>query len=191
MSTTRQRQPRFRPNRHGGGLRASELESQIIATCTENSKTLLSRTEISAQHFAKPEQDTAQVSKTPINQVLAENLAHFMEEKGLKQAALSKKCGVSQRSISNYLNPEKRAAGKAGKEPSAKLSEVELIADGLEIEVWQLLRAMTDTERALYTSVERAFKELLANANAAARAAPSTGQSQYITRRPPLPHSME
>lgn len=135
--------------------------------------------------------DTARVSKTPINQVLAENLAHFMEERGLNQVALSRKSGVSQRSISNYLNPDARAAGKSGKAPSAKLSEVELIAASLDIEAWQLLRKMTDTERVLYSSVERAFKELLANANAAAKAATPAEQSQFITRRPPLPHGVE
>lgn len=114
-----------------------------------------------------------------------------MEERGLNQVSLSKKCGISQRSISNYLKPEARAAGKTGKAPSAKLSEVELIAEGLGIEAWQLLRKMTNTERVLYSSVEKAFKEMLANANAAARVSASPAEQQYITRRPPLPHSVE
>lgn len=185
MNTTRQSQRRFRPNRHGGAQEAPSLGSQIDATCRENSKTLLCRTALFPQHFAMNAPDTAHVSKTPINQVLAENLAHFMEERGLNQVGLSKKSGISQRSISNYLNPDARATGKSGKAPSAKLSEVELIADSLDIEAWQLLRKMTDTERVLYSSVERAFKELLANANAAAKAVPAAEQSQFITRRPP------
>lgn len=150
---------------------------------------------LSQQHFAIVKHDTAHVSQTPINQVLAENLAHFMEEKGLNQVSLSKKCGVSQRSISNYLKPDARAAGKTGKAPSAKLSEVELIANGLGIEAWQLLRKMTHTERLLYSSVERAFRDLLNNATTAAKvtaaASGPDAEPQYITRRPPLPHSVE
>lgn len=191
MNTKPPTPPQCRPSRLGAGQANLSVESQIIETCRKNSKTLLCRTAFFAQHFAMPERDTAPVSKTPINQILAENLAHFMRERHLNQVGLSKRSGISQRSISNYLNPDARASGKSGKAPSAKLSEVELIADSLDIEAWQLLRKMSDSERVLYSNVERAFKELLANATAAAKAAPPSAQSQYITRRPPLPHDLE
>lgn len=71
MSTTRQSPPRFRPNRHGGARVAPSVGSQIDETCVENSKTLLCRTALFTQHFAMRAHDTAHVSKTPINQVLA------------------------------------------------------------------------------------------------------------------------
>lgn len=174
-----------------GYREAPSLLRQFVGSCRDDSKTLLYPQPPCQQHFATVSRETVVAMKTPINNVLAENLAHFMREKGLNQVSLSKRCGVAQRTIGNYLKPEARAAGKMGKEPSAKLSEVALIAEGLDIEVWQLLRKMTDSERVLYSSVERAFKELLANANAAARSVPDDEQSQFITRRPPLPHQVE
>lgn len=191
MNTTRQNPPQSLSSRHGGAQEAPSLGSQIYLPCAEYSKTLLSRTAISQQHFATAAADTGDVSKTPINQILAENLAHFMEERGLNQVSLGRRCGIAQRSISNYLNPDARAVGKSGKAPSAKLSEVELIADGLGIEAWQLLRKMSDSERALYLRVEEAFRGLLLDAVAASKQADPPAESQYITRKPPLPHTAE
>lgn len=101
---------------------------------------------------------------TAINNVLAQNLAHYMQEHGLTQMALSLKTGVSQRSISNYLHPADRAAGKSGKAPSAKLSEVELIATAFGIEAWELLRFTHPGERAFYKHLEQSYRTLLADA---------------------------
>lgn len=104
------------------------------------------------------------MANPPINVVLAQNLAHFMREKKLTQMALSGKTGLSQSSISNYLSPGKRAAGKSGKAPSAKLSEVELIAEAIGIESWELLRFISPSERDFYLQVEAAYRSLLLEA---------------------------
>ena len=102
--------------------------------------------------------------KPPINVVLAQNLAHFMSEKKLTQMSLSIKTGVAQSSISNYLNPGRRSASKSGKAPSAKLSEVELIAVALGVEAWELLRFISPSERDFYMHVEQAYRSLLIDA---------------------------
>ena len=96
-----------------------------------------------------------------INQVLAANIAAAMERRHIKtQEELAKASGVAQRTISNYLNPEKRAKGKSGKEPSAKLTEIEQIAKALDTEAWDLLRELTPRERAFYRRIEDAYKRL-------------------------------
>lgn len=85
---------------------------------------------------------------SPLNQALAENLAYYMEQKGLKQMALAKKCGIGQTTISLYLTPERRKMGKDGKPGSAKLTEVEMLAAALELDPVDLLRPAVSMERA-------------------------------------------
>lgn len=99
-----------------------------------------------------------------INEVVARNLAYWMGEAKLSQAALGEKAGVDQKTVSNYLNPGQRAVSASGKEPSAKLSELDAIAKALHIEVWQLTRQMTPSERAMYSAIEKAFADLRASA---------------------------
>lgn len=97
----------------------------------------------------------------PINEVLALNLAHFMKERGFTQASLGKKVGLAQRTVGNYLKPSLRnTESKSGKPPSAKLTEVEKIADGLGVEVWELLRPLTPAERDFYRQIEESFNKL-------------------------------
>lgn len=99
-----------------------------------------------------------------INEVLATNLAHFMKQRGIKsQPELAKLSGVSQRTISNYLNPDLREQGISGKQPSAKLTEVDKIAKSMNIEAWDLLRDLSDTEREMYERIEAAYKHLMAS----------------------------
>lgn len=97
-----------------------------------------------------------------INAVLAANLAHFMRACGIEsQSDLAKRSGVAQRTISNYLNPDLREQGKSGKQPSAKLTEVEKIAQAMNIEAWDLLRDLNPNEREMYTRIETAYRELV------------------------------
>lgn len=103
---------------------------------------------------------TAFMYMSPLNQALADNLAHLMEKKGLKQMALAKKCGVGQTTISLYLNPERRKPGKDGKAGSAKLTEVEMLATALDVEPWELLRPMSGIQRDVYEHIEAAYKAL-------------------------------
>lgn len=96
-----------------------------------------------------------------INQVVAENLAHWMEQAGFtSQQALADKSGVAQRTIANYLKPTLRDDTSSGKEPSAKVTELAKLATALHIEVWQLLREMTPQEREFYAQIEEAYKRL-------------------------------
>jgi transcriptional regulator with XRE-family HTH domain len=97
-----------------------------------------------------------------INKVLAESLAHFMAKKGWTQVDLAGASSVSQRSISNYLNPDQRDPTASGKEASAKLAEVSLLAKALGVEAWELIRPMTPSEREFYKKIERAYRDLMA-----------------------------
>lgn len=112
------------------------------------------------QHFASKNADTQFMKKTPINNVLARNLAHFMNERGLTQAVLSEKSDVAQTTISLYLHPDRRQPGKTGKLPSAKLSEVESLAKALDLGVWELLRDLSPVQRQAYEQIEAAFRKL-------------------------------
>jgi len=100
------------------------------------------------------------MNQSPLNQALADNLAHLMDMKGLKQMALAKKCGVAQTTISLYLNPDRRKPGKDGKPGSAKLTEVEMLASALAVEPWELLRPMTGAQREVYERIEAAYRAL-------------------------------
>ena len=115
---------------------------------------------LSKQHFASYRLDTQSMPARPINETLAENLRHFMKERNLVQKTLAAKSGVAQTTISNYLNPGRRPVGASGKAPSAKLSEVEMMAIALDIEPWQLLRSFSNEERIAYEAIETAYRAL-------------------------------
>lgn len=100
------------------------------------------------------------IQSKSINVVVAENLGYWMANAGMKQAALAEKAGVSQKTVSNYLNPEQRTEGSTGKEPSAKLAELDKIAKALAIEVWQLTRQMSESERTMYEAIEKAYRDM-------------------------------
>lgn len=114
------------------------------------------------QHFAYMVGQSPRMVATPpksINQVLADNLAHWMKERKFEsQQALANKCGLSQRTISNYLNPSLRTGTSKGKEPSAKLAELGALAAALNIEVWQLLRDLSPADQKFYERLEAAYR---------------------------------
>lgn len=121
------------------------------------------------EHFPTRPFHPRWVAVKDINQVVAEQLAHWMAQRKpvWTQAELAERAGVAQKTISNYLNPEQRAPGAKGKQGSPKLVELDLIAQALGIEVWQLTRHMNQDERAAYEAIERAYKQLLAGARPA------------------------
>src|SRR3546814_4841430 len=92
------------------------------------------------QHFAYGCAETVRMSKKPINDVLAENLTAFMEEKNLTQAALGKLAEIGQTTVGLYLNTHRRNPGKTGKRPSAKLRDVEELANDIAVEVSEIIR---------------------------------------------------
>jgi transcriptional regulator with XRE-family HTH domain len=118
----------------------------------------------SKEHFPSRPLHARPVAVKDINQVVADNLQHWMEQRkpsAWTQTELAEKAGVAQKTISNYLNPEQRAMGAKGKQGSPKLFELDLIARALGIEVWQLTRAMSEQQRAAYDAIEKAYKQLL------------------------------
>lgn len=95
-----------------------------------------------------------------INQVFAGNLAALMERRGINQSQLSVMSKVSQKTVSNYLNPDQRITGSKGKVPSAKLTELAMIASALDVDAWQLLRPLDKEQRKAYEAIEAAFLAL-------------------------------
>lgn len=94
-----------------------------------------------------------------VNQVLADNLRYFMEEKGLTQAQMGTRAQMAQTTVSLYLNPHRRGTSKSGKEASAKIAEVQRLADALGVELWELLRPMQPAEREFYRSMEALLEQ--------------------------------
>lgn len=113
------------------------------------------------QQFTKRMGHPHPVAEKSISRVVADNLAYWMGQAEMTQSALAAKAGVSQKTVSNYLNPEQRSEGASGKTPSPKLEELDKIARALAIPVWQLVRRMTERERRLYEHIERAYAELV------------------------------
>jgi transcriptional regulator with XRE-family HTH domain len=112
---------------------------------------------IDKEHFPSPSAHAQWMQGKDINLVVAENLRHWMRKAEVTQAHLAALAGVSQKTISNYLNPYQRTAGSSGKQGSPKLFELDLIARSLGIEVWQLTREMSGVEREVYDAIEKAF----------------------------------
>jgi len=79
-------------------------------------------------------------NEAPINDVLASNLARMLRSQGLTQAALAQRAHLTTRTIANYLHPSLRAQGMGDKTPTAKLAEVQKLANALNLQTWQLLQ---------------------------------------------------
>lgn len=94
-----------------------------------------------------------------INLVIAENLRHYMAKQGLSQMRLAVATNgkVGQTTVSLYLDPERRKTGKSGK-ASAKMTEVQALADALGVKIWHLL--MPAGEREAFAHLEAAYKSL-------------------------------
>lgn len=112
------------------------------------------------QHIARPQDESLEVDKQrSITEILAANLRHFMQQKGLKQAALATRSGMGQTTISLYLNPENRASTSSGVAAAPTLARVQSLADALGVELWELLRPLTQNQRDLLRSVEAVVAE--------------------------------
>lgn len=113
-----------------------------------------------------------------ISEVLAENLTYFMDMKKITQVVLGQRAGIGQTTVSLYLNPDRRAQGKSGKEPSATVARIQSLADALGVELWELLRPLTPAQRDFYRSMETLIAERAAKASddgtKFSRAEPST-----------------
>lgn len=77
--------------------------------------------------------DFADMAKTLTREVVARNLAVLMKAKGFEsQSALAERAGVSQKTISNLLNP-----GQGVNSPT--MDKVTAVATALGIEMWHFL----------------------------------------------------
>lgn len=85
-------------------------------------------------------------------EVVAENLEALMGYRGDKQAGLARRAGVSQRTVSNLLNP------KAGHSPT--LDKLERVANAYGLEAWQLQIPGLDAE-AMLGSGHRQFQSVV------------------------------
>ena len=127
------------------------------------------------QHFATPIQQTVAMEKGSIRDVLAANLQYYMIKKGLTQKALGKAASMGQTTVSLYLSPERRKLSKSGKVAAPNLGQVEQMANALGVQLWELLRPMTPSEREAYEQIEAAFLTLKA------KPAPAEPQSRQET----------
>lgn len=122
------------------------------------------------------------MTSPPITQTLATNLAYFMTEKHITQKELAQRSGVGQTTISLYLNPNSRNATATGKAPSPVLARVEALAGALDVQLWELLRPLTPTQRDLVKSVDA----LIAERTAATPPPPhQSADKPKRARRPP------
>lgn len=94
--------------------------------------------------------------KKTVNQIVAAHLAQMKGEKWGSQEELAAKAGVSQKTISNCLNPEQRAEGATGRVPSVTLAALERICTALEAEVWELVAPFGAEETALLSAYREA-----------------------------------
>jgi transcriptional regulator with XRE-family HTH domain len=76
--------------------------------------------------------------KKSANQILAENLQSLMTEQKYSALALSKRAGIAPNTIGNYLDTSHQVTSK-GRERSAKLAEVERLAEALGVTLIDLL----------------------------------------------------
>lgn len=86
--------------------------------------------------------------------LIARRVRFLRQQQGWSQAVLSKKSGVSQKTISNIEN-------EGGERESTTLNKVEKIAHGLGLELWQLCVPLDDADELLIPSAS--VKQLLKN----------------------------
>jgi hypothetical protein len=98
------------------------------------------------QHFATPVRHSGRMGKKSANQVLAEALTFFKDAQGWNYTTLGRKAGLVANTIKNYCSAE-REVSPSGKERSAKLTEIEQLAEAMDLQVVDLLTDATDDDR--------------------------------------------
>lgn len=99
-------------------------------------------------------------SREPISEIVASNLDVLMKQAQLSQPALALKAGVSQKTISNYLNPQQRVVSASGKVPGPKLEELNKIADALDVPLWRIVKKWDPRELRFYERMEQLWAEM-------------------------------
>jgi DNA-binding Xre family transcriptional regulator len=102
------------------------------------------------------------MAKKTANQILAERLDHFMKLRGFNNSTLGKKAGIAPNTVGNYLDKTPQVTA-TGKERSAKLAEIERLADVLEVSIVDLLTEADERKpepRVLPPKVEQMLEDL-------------------------------
>ena len=118
------------------------------------------------------------MGKKTLNQLLGENLQALMTQRGLSANVLGPKAGLAPNTVGNYLKADPASVGsvinpKTGKERSAKLAEVEMLAAALGVHPLALL---TDPE-----SLQAMAKQMAEAAVSSLGRAPAAVPSTYST----------
>ena len=82
----------------------------------------------------------------------------------MTQATLAAKSGIGQTTISLYLRPDARNPTSRGGQGSPTLANIEALAGALRVDVLDLLRSASHTERDLFDSVRALIEERAPNA---------------------------
>lgn len=102
------------------------------------------------------------MAKKTANQILAERLEHFMQLRGMNNSKLGKKAGIAANTVANYLIKTPLVTA-TGKERSAKLAEIEKLAEALEVSIVDLITepdAKRPEPRVLPPGVEQMLEDL-------------------------------
>ena len=91
-------------------------------------------------------------------EVLASTIERRMREQGLTEPALARACGISPRTIGNFLRPNNRKSPASG-HPSGTIANLIRIAKALDLEAWQLLCTTDPPRDRFYVAVEAAYVE--------------------------------
>jgi len=82
----------------------------------------------------------------PVATIVAEALIYFMGDRW-NQSSLGAAAGVAPNTVGNAINPERRAPGKSGKQPSVKVAELAQMAEALGVDLADLVTDATPEER--------------------------------------------
>lgn len=113
----------------------------------------------SKQHIAIWRRQHRWMDRPTISESVAVNLRHFITQAKLTEKGLAALSGVAQTTIGLYLNPERRKDTTKGVPPSPTLEKLQMLADSLGIEAWELIRPLTQAKRDLIKNIERVIAE--------------------------------
>jgi transcriptional regulator with XRE-family HTH domain len=117
------------------------------------------------QHFAPARRKTCRMVKKSVAEVVSEALRFHMGRATppITEKALGARAGVSPRTVANFLRPATRAPSASGKQPSGKLTELEMIATALGISIADLVTDMSEETRLQRVKADQILAILDAN----------------------------
>lgn len=137
MNTTLEQQWQRVATRHGAHLKPpKQIDRGLVSSQDAN---IAKFCYIDKQPITNRGQYAGKVPKPSLNELLVANLGRIKDARDLTLPYIAKQCGLSQRTIGYYLDPDKRAPTRSGKLGSAKLNEIDALARGLGVSVWDLL----------------------------------------------------